>query len=187
MIIRIFGILLLFASFMHATPSTTLDQYIRQGLENNLALRQQKFSLEKSLEALKEAKGMFFPSISLQGSYSHAGGGRTIEFPVGDLLNPVHGSLNDLFLFHGIIGGYPTDIPNEQIPFLRPKEQETKIRLVPAPDRIYRHPTGSHRIDLRPADHRIHIFLYRFYRIDELGRYCRQQLHHPGRLHQQTL
>ena len=126
---------------------TELDQYIAEGLKNNLSLHQQEFSLEKSLEALKEAKGMFLPNVSIQARYSRAGGGRMIYFPVGDLMNPVHGSLNDLFLFHGITADYPTDIPNEQIPFLREQEQETKIRVVQP---IYQR-SISHNIKLKSA------------------------------------
>jgi outer membrane protein len=107
-----------------------LDGYVRQGLAGNLALQQETFALDKSLEALKEARAMFLPNLSLQARYSRAGGGRVIEFPVGDLFNPVYKSLNELFRFHGISAGFPTDLPNEIIPFLREREQETKLRVV---------------------------------------------------------
>lgn len=106
------------------------DEYIKQCLNNNLALQQKYFSLEKTMEALKEAKGMFFPSVAVQARYSRAGGGRIIDFPVGDLLNPVYKSLNSLFSFHGIPTDFPSNIPNERIPFLREKEQETKLRVI---------------------------------------------------------
>jgi outer membrane protein TolC len=44
-----------------------LELYITEGLRNNLALKQQEFQFEKSMEVLEEAKGMFLPSIqSLQ-------------------------------------------------------------------------------------------------------------------------
>ena len=113
-----------------AGADSLLDGYIRRGLTGNLALQQESLSLEKSIEALKEARAMFLPTLSLQARYSRAGGGRIIEFPVGDLVNPVYKSLNDLFRFHGIAAGFPTDLPNEIIPFLREREQETKVRLV---------------------------------------------------------
>ena len=107
-----------------------LNYYVTEGLKHNLALQQQQFSLEKSLEALKEARSLFFPTISLEARYSRAGGGRIIDFPVGDLINPIYRSLNDLFRMHGITAGFPTNIPNERIPFLREEEQETKLRLI---------------------------------------------------------
>lgn len=73
-----------------------LEGYIIEALENNQGLKQEQFQLNKSLYALKEARTLFLPDISLQGSYLKAQGGRTIDFPIGDLLNPVYASLNQL-------------------------------------------------------------------------------------------
>jgi outer membrane protein len=101
-----------------------LKEYIRFGIENNLALKQKQSGYEKSLEALREARGLFFPNISLNARYTLSEGGRVIDFPIGDLLNPVYTTLNALT--------YSTMFPkveNQQIRFLRPTEQETKIRL----------------------------------------------------------
>jgi outer membrane protein len=105
-----------------------LDRYISDGLNNNLALKQKEFSLRKSIMELREARGKFLPSISIEGRYSRAGGGRTIEFPVGDLMNPVYNAINATRLESG---QQPFNFPvlkNEVIPFLREKEHETKIR-----------------------------------------------------------
>lgn len=103
-----------------------LDSYVQYGLENNLALRQHNFSYKRSVAALNEARGMFLPSVSIEARYTRAGGGRVIDFPVGDLMNPVYESLNQLLG----IPAFPTDLPNEHILFLREEEQETKLRLV---------------------------------------------------------
>jgi outer membrane protein TolC len=46
------------------------------------------------------------------------------------MLNPIHGTLNQLLTAHGYNAVYPTDIPNEVIPFLRPAEHDTKVRVV---------------------------------------------------------
>jgi outer membrane protein TolC len=107
------------------TPTATLDAYVAEGLQSNLALKGENLSLEKSLRALEEAKGLFLPTLDLNARYSRAGGGRTIEFPVGDLLNPVYGTLNQM------TGSdrFPT-LENVNTPFLRPQEHETKLRLV---------------------------------------------------------
>lgn len=106
-----------------------LNNYVENGLNSNLALKQQQFSLDKSIQALKEARGMFLPSVSIEARYSRAGGGRTIEFPVGDLVNPIHHTLNRLLMAQGMPAGFPGNIPNEQIPFLRKEEHETKLRI----------------------------------------------------------
>lgn len=76
--------------------SSVLEGYVRYGLEHNLVLQQKSISLEKALTALRMANGMFSPSVTLLGNYTNGSGGRSISFPVGDLLNPVYSTLNQL-------------------------------------------------------------------------------------------
>jgi len=84
-------------SFVHAANAQqVLDEYIAMGLKNNLVLQQKNISLEKAMLSLKIANGMFSPSINLLGNYTNGAGGRSIALPVGDLLNPVYQSLNQL-------------------------------------------------------------------------------------------
>ena len=73
-----------------------LETYIQEGLANNLVLKEKNASLDQSLLALKDAKSFFLPSMDFGASYTLAEGGRTIAFPVGDLLNPVYATLNKL-------------------------------------------------------------------------------------------
>jgi outer membrane protein len=101
-----------------------LKEYIRYAIENNLVLKQKQSGYEKSLEALREARGLFYPNISFNARFTVSEGGRVIDFPIGDLLNPVYSTLNSLT--HS--SGFPT-VENQQVRFLRPTEQETKIRL----------------------------------------------------------
>ncbi|MBK7979536.1 MAG: TolC family protein [Ignavibacteriae bacterium] len=119
-------VILLTLSMQIFAQSETLENYVRYGLENNLALKQKQFNLEKNLSSLQEAQGMFFPSLGVNARYSRAGGGREIIFPVGNLVNPIHSALN--YLMQQNL--FPTNIQNEIIPFLRKEEQETKISLV---------------------------------------------------------
>jgi outer membrane protein len=119
---KIFYLLLLLPGMLYGQD--VLDDYIHFGLENNLALKQKQSDFRRSVEALKEAHSLFYPDISLNARYTVSEGGRVIDFPVGDLLNPVYSTLNtltssDLF---------PV-VENQQIKFLRPTEQETKIRI----------------------------------------------------------
>ncbi len=102
-----------------------LEGYITYGLENNLALKQKLSNYQKSLEALREARGLLFPNISLNARYTVSEGGRVIDFPVGDLLNPVYSTLNALTSSTM----FPM-IDNQQVRFLRPTEHETRIRVV---------------------------------------------------------
>lgn len=113
-----------------------VDQYINQALESNIALQRQELSYAKSLTALKEAKAMFLPALSLNARYSVARGGRSFEIPVGDLMNPVYSNLNLINnLNQSTSPDYPTlpeypQIENDQVNFLRETEQETNFRLV---------------------------------------------------------
>ncbi len=73
-----------------------LDEYIRIALSDNLVLKEKNISLEKSQVALKSAKSLFLPTTYFEGQYTLANGGREISIPVGDLLNPVYQTLNQL-------------------------------------------------------------------------------------------
>jgi outer membrane protein len=102
-----------------------LEAYIQEGLQSNQGLKQKQLDYASDLAALKEAKGLFLPDMSMNARYTVADGGRIIEFPVGDMLNPVYSTLNmltgsDMF----------PQIENESFPFLRAHEQETKLTLV---------------------------------------------------------
>ncbi|MDF1548942.1 MAG: TolC family protein [Bacteroidales bacterium] len=107
------------------SQSIILDEYVKQGLENNLALKQQDIDFQQSLYAIKEARAYFFPQLSLNARATFANGGRTIDFPIGDLLNPVYSTLNTLTASNS----FP-QVENEQIQFLRPFEHETKLSLI---------------------------------------------------------
>lgn len=73
-----------------------LDNYIHIGLKSNEVIRQHNFDITKSIYALKEARSLFYPTVSLNANYTKAEGGRTIDIPIGDMLNPVYSTLNQI-------------------------------------------------------------------------------------------
>jgi len=79
-----------------SSQENILQQYIDSALKNNIALQQKNISIEKAMYSLKTAKALFQPTLAVQGSYQTGEGGRSISFPVGDLLNPVYATLNKL-------------------------------------------------------------------------------------------
>lgn len=89
-------LVLLIAGLGRMNAQTVLDGYIQEAFKSNQGLLQQNIQLEKSLSALKEAKALFLPNVSLLGAYTKAAGGRTIDLPIGDLFNPVYSTLNQL-------------------------------------------------------------------------------------------
>ncbi|MCW3126952.1 MAG: TolC family protein, partial [Bacteroidetes bacterium] len=99
------AILILMMAGMTASAQTeSLDAYIAEGLANNEAVKQQNFNLEKSVYALKEATGLYMPSINVKADYVDSRGGRTIDFPIGDIVNPIYRNLEQL----NHAAGYPT-------------------------------------------------------------------------------
>ncbi|MEM1270809.1 MAG: TolC family protein [Bacteroidota bacterium] len=118
--------MLLLALVASAQPEPSpIEAYVEEGLANNLTLQQRTVSVDQAQLRLREARSLFWPTLSLEARYTVSGGGRVIEFPVGDLLNPVYATLNQLTSSQA----FPT-IQNEEIEFLRPREQETRLRLL---------------------------------------------------------
>ena len=124
-------ILILFLVFLSTTSAfaqnNVLDTYIQTALEDNLALQQKEYSYQKSLEVINEAKRMFFPTISFNASYTVAEGGRTVEIPFGDMLNPIYQNLNKINQIQNPSAPLYPVIDNTELSFVRSPEQETKI------------------------------------------------------------
>jgi len=79
-----------------ARAQNLLNDYISQGIASNQSIKEQDFLLKKNIYALQEAKRMFLPSVTFSTTYTKADGGRTIDFPTGDLFNAAYATLNQL-------------------------------------------------------------------------------------------
>jgi outer membrane protein len=101
----------------------SLEKYIETGLRNNLVLQNKNISLEKALNALKNANRLFFPSMDIKGDYQSGDGGRSISFPIGDMLNPVYRTLNQL-----TSGNSFPEISNVETNFLPNNFYDLKVR-----------------------------------------------------------
>ncbi|MFM1820256.1 MAG: hypothetical protein RLZZ402_615 [Bacteroidota bacterium] len=88
-------LLLLFALPLFGQKSV-LDEYVATAFQQNITLQQKTIQVEKAMIALKTAQSLYQPSVAFQGGYQSGEGGRSIAFPVGDLLNPVYSTLNAL-------------------------------------------------------------------------------------------
>jgi outer membrane protein TolC len=110
------------------TFDAVLERYVAEGLRSNLALRGENLEVERTAAALSEARARFYPELSVQARYTRAGGGREIELPIGDALNPVYSTLNQMLAAQGQPAAFP-QIQNETIKFLREREQDTRITL----------------------------------------------------------
>jgi outer membrane protein len=88
------GFVLVFFGTTHA--QSVLDEYIHEGLKSNLVLQQKNLTLQQAQQSLQIAKSYFMPSVNLLADYTSGDGGRSIGIPVGDLLNPVYATLNQM-------------------------------------------------------------------------------------------
>ena len=113
----------LMLSCMSTYAQGSLDGYIREGLANNLVIRQKNLTLQQAQQSLQIARSYFIPSVSLLGDYLSAEGGRYIAIPVGDLLNPVYATLNQLTGSHGFPG-----IENVKQNFLPKNFYDVRVR-----------------------------------------------------------
>lgn len=106
-----------------AMAQQAIDHYIDSGLHSNVLLQQRNVSLQKAISALKVAKSMYLPSVNFLADYLTAEGGRSIPFPIGDMLNPVYSTLNQLTQTNV----FP-QIDNETINFLPRHFYDARIR-----------------------------------------------------------
>ena len=123
---RILLFFLCFFLVQRTSAQKILEQYLQDAIQTNLALQQKIFSYQKSINALKEARRMFLPEITFESRFTAASGGRIDEYPIGDIINPIHRSLNEL----DPQNDFDTDVDPLAIRFFRPTEQENKLQLV---------------------------------------------------------
>lgn len=108
-----------------ATIDGVVEQLVGEALAANLEIAAGDAGVEQRLAALDQARARYLPVLDLNARYTRADGGRSIVFPVGDLLNPVYATLNQLT---GTTR-FPA-IQNAEFNLLREREQETKLSLV---------------------------------------------------------
>jgi outer membrane protein TolC len=99
-----------------------VELLVSDALSANLELDGAGATVAERLAALDQARALYLPSLDLSGRYTRATGGRTIDFPVGDLLNPVYATLNQITK----TSSFPS-LQNQQIDFQRTREQDTHV------------------------------------------------------------
>jgi outer membrane protein len=105
-----------------------LARLVDDALAANLELRAGSATVEQRLAALDQARARYLPVIDFAARSSVADGGRTIDFPAADLLNPVYERLDEMLVADGQSPRFPR-VANQEIELQRPHEQETKLLL----------------------------------------------------------
>ncbi len=104
------------------------EGYVRIAYEQNLGLQSGTLDVAAARARLTLANAARQPRVDFASRYSRADGGRTIDVPAGDLLNPVYRTLNENLAAQGRTAAFPL-VSNLSIPLLREREQETRLRL----------------------------------------------------------
>ena len=125
MINKILLLIAILPVFAQAQKSGILENYVEEGLQNNLSLHQESLEIKKSVEAIRQAKALFYPRLSFNPTYSYAAGGRRLNFPVGDLLNPAYKTLNELTGTNQ----FPTNIENVNELLAPTNFHDTKVNV----------------------------------------------------------
>lgn len=109
-----------------SVPTKSIEEAVEllvtDALGANLELDGAGAGVAERLAALDQARALYLPSLDLSGRYTRATGGRTIDFPVGDLLNPVYATLNQITKS----SAFPA-LKNQEIDFQRTREQDTHL------------------------------------------------------------
>lgn len=99
------------------TTRTPLDALVETGMRQNLSRRQQLIAVQRAEASVREARGLYLPSATLNARYTELAG-NTVN--LGSLINPAFGALNQLLQRPA----FPTNI-DMQLPL----RQETTVRL----------------------------------------------------------
>jgi outer membrane protein TolC len=108
------------------TVEDGLQLLLDGALAANLELRAGSASVQQRLAALDQARARYLPVLDFDARYSVANGGRTIDFPAGDLLNPVYETLDELLIESGQPPSFPR-VQNQEIRLLLSQEQNTRV------------------------------------------------------------
>jgi outer membrane protein len=112
------------AALAQVSVEDAVSGLVSDALAANLELDGAGAQTEQRLAALDQARALYLPSLDFSARYTRANGGRTIDFPVGDLLNPVYATLNQITG----TSKFPA-VQNQQINFQRAREQDTALSL----------------------------------------------------------
>jgi outer membrane protein TolC len=143
-------LLLLAVITTRVSSQSILDTYLRIGLDSNLALHQRNFDLQRAELDLSRAQSLFFPQAGISSQYTIANGGRSQAIPIGDLLNNVYSTLNQLTASNK----FP-QVANQTIQFLPNDFHDTKMEVtlpVLNTDLLHNKEVSRETVNVRRAD-----------------------------------
>lgn len=145
----LFSIVFIQTTTAQSQSQSLLNSYIEEGLKANIALSQETLEIERAMIQLQNASSLFYPTVAFNGSFTSGEGGRFFNFPLGDIVNPVYSTLNQLTSSNA----FP-QIENSEA-FLNPKNfydahVRTSMPLVNT-DIIYNNRIQKSQVEVRTA------------------------------------
>ena len=100
----------------------SLAGLVDEALVANLELRASSLTVQQRLAALAQAPARYLPAIDFAARHTVADGGRTIDIPVGDLVNPIYETLEG---WQGTTRGARSwnDLPAQAVKYVRHVEE----------------------------------------------------------------
>jgi len=117
-------VLLFLTSEITGLQAQDFSSLVQMAWDNDSWLKSKAAQSEAAGYSLKESKSLYMPVASLGAQYTLAAGGRSIDLPVGDLLNPVYSALNGLTMSNQ----FP-NIPNVKEQFLPNNFYDARLRV----------------------------------------------------------
>lgn len=108
--------------FLHS--QSVLDQYVKEAIENNPGIREKTLVENKNALSARHAAQLYGPEVQFLTTYTLAAGGRSIDLPIGDLLNGPYSDLNYLLMMEK----YHT-IENQSVQFLPHNFYDARFRI----------------------------------------------------------
>ena len=105
------------ASLLGQTPADPLGDVVAEALRNNLGIAQDNLAVASADAGVRESRGRFLPSLTVDSRYSE----QTGTLNLGDFVNPAYRALNQVTGTHD----FPTNI-DVTLPF----RHESRIRLL---------------------------------------------------------
>ncbi|MEM6326068.1 MAG: TolC family protein, partial [Bacteroidota bacterium] len=109
-----------------ASAQPALEALVAEGLAANPTLARFSAASEAASASTRAARGAFGPTVGIEARGTVAEGGRTIDLPLGELLNPVYETLDELRARDGLPPAFPR-LEDESIALAR---TEADVRLV---------------------------------------------------------
>lgn len=147
MVNKILILMSLLGSLVFSARGQDFHELVQMTWDNNEQLKAENFNLKFAEASLQEAKSLFGPTAMIAAQYTLSHGGRYIDFPIGDLLNPVYSTLNKMTGTES----FPT-LENQTIDFLPNNYLDAKLRIqqpIYYPDLKINQQLQTQKIDLK--------------------------------------